>query len=161
MPGHRRKRLGLAAPGNGSWEQFKPENTAAVVHGGYSPRLIEPLAQRIVADLFAGGEIPPYLNDPAFASQIRAWARAEAEVALVHEWLQGLPPEQRLTPPKPGTAPPVETWRKLEAHAANLRKDLGLTPMAKAKLGRQLTPVVDVAALMARMADEEGDDGAA
>jgi hypothetical protein len=51
----------------------------------------------------------------------------------------------------------------MEGHAANLRRDLGLTPMAKAKLGRQLQPVVDVAAIMARMAaeEDEGDDGAA
>jgi hypothetical protein len=51
----------------------------------------------------------------------------------------------------------------VQGHAANLRRDLGLTPMAKAKLGRTLQPVVDVAAIMARMASEEdeGDDGAA
>ena len=72
--------------------------------------------------------------------------------------MQKLTPEERLTPPKPGTAPMVETWRKMEGHAANLRRDLGLTPMAKAKLGRTLQPVVDVAAIMAQLAAEE-DEG--
>ena len=47
MPGHRNKRLGIAKPGNGSWENFRPGNKAAVVHGASSADIYRPVAAEI------------------------------------------------------------------------------------------------------------------
>jgi hypothetical protein len=48
---------------------------------------------------------------------------------------------------------------RFETQAANLRGRLGLDPLSRARLGKDIAATeVDIAKLMAGMADEEGDD---
>lgn len=110
-----------------SWEPFGPENTAALQHGAYSPRTWRPLADQITGEL---PEIAPWCTRPTYGPAVAAWARTEAQLVLVMNYLNEHGPLDKDGVPRPATA----LLSKLEAHARELRNDLGLSPLALAKL---------------------------
>lgn len=59
---------------------FAPGNTAAVTHGAKSPRTVQPVADRLEAELAA---IAPWTASEAFTGARRSWAWAEAQAALL------------------------------------------------------------------------------
>ena len=65
-------------------EPFAPGNEAAVRHGAYSPRKVNPVAERIVEAIV---EDAPYLADPAYALAVWALARIEATRELLAEYI--------------------------------------------------------------------------
>src|SRR3954454_15000192 len=89
----RRERTGRAPAhgASGSWPPFEPGNEASVRHGAYSPRKIEPLAEVLVVGLLALAHDTTrrlgYLAEPQYRVSLWAWARTEARVQLVAEWL--------------------------------------------------------------------------
>jgi len=105
---------------------------AALRHGAYSPRKVEPLAAALVES--AQGQVS-YLGDPAYATALWAWARVEARVQLVDEYLT----DRGLFDTKGRPLPAVDTLRSFERLAAELRSRLGLDPRSRAKLERDLS----------------------
>jgi hypothetical protein len=132
-----------------SWPPFAPGNTVALHHGAYSPRKVDPLAAELVEQAIA---VTDYLAEPAYRPALWAWGRAEARVQLLEEWLAEHGQLDDDGKPRPAT----ELLEKLERRAAAERVQLGLTPLARARLGRNVAAAhVDLARLWA----EEGAEG--
>jgi hypothetical protein len=136
---------------------FAPGNEDALVHGARSERHVGPLAARIAQDLLTDPDVPRHIREPMFAAAVQAWARAEAVVRLLWAWLEdrdimaGLTAAATTTEDETRskdktqrksitrTVPSVlDQLRRYEAHAANLRRALGLDPASAAKVGRDL-----------------------
>lgn len=135
---------------------FEPGNEMALRHGAWSPRKIEPLALEIlqpVLDLAATDGAPTsYLADVTYRATLHAWARTEARIQLVHEWLMDRGSEVD----KDGEALGASNLlNQLEARAESLRARLGLDPLSRARLGRDLAVgQKSLAELMAEVVDE-------
>jgi len=157
-----RKRAGARQARGYSWEPFAPGNTAALVHGIHSERALAPVVQQLADVLLGEGNTPPYLQAIEFAPAVRAWLRAEAQALLGSEWLESMSVEARFEPKKAGTAAPAEIVRKLETAAAGHRQRLGLDPLSKARLGRDVTGAqLDLASYLMHQMDAAtgGEDG--
>jgi len=132
-------------------------NEAAVTHGATSERRVGPLAERIAHDLLTDPDVPPHIREPLFSASVQAWARAEAVCALLWVWLSERDIMAGLTAAATTTeeerqskgrvdrksvtrsvAPVIDTLRKYEVQAANLRARLGLDPASAARVGRDL-----------------------
>lgn len=106
---------------------FQPGHTLTLHHGAYSDRLLVPLADAILRQAV---EDTPWLQESRYGPTVRAWARAEAQAALLTEYLEmeGLHDgDGRLRPAE-------QALHRAETRAANLRKDLGLTPLSSARI---------------------------
>lgn len=112
---------------NYSWPPFEPGNTASLSHGVYSARTWKPLAERIQAEL---PDIAPWTSRSTYSPAVAAWARTEAQLQLILAWLDEHGPLDGDGVPRPATS----LMQRLEAHARELRNDLGLSPVSLAKL---------------------------
>ena len=162
---YRKKRKTAARQARGySWPPFEPGNVVALKAGHRSERFVSPLAAEIARQLLDDPAVPGYLAEPVFRAALAAWARCEAKALLVAAYLEGLSIEDQMMPPKPGTAAPLEVWRRLEAAAAGQRAHLGMTPLSRGRLSRDITHArLDIAQLFAQMRDDgdaAGGDGA-
>ncbi|MDQ3641057.1 MAG: P27 family phage terminase small subunit [Actinomycetota bacterium] len=110
-----------------SWAPFAPGHTLSTRHGAYSPRSWKPLAEAITAEL---PEIAPWCCRPVYGPAVAAWARTEAQLQLVMAWLDDHGPLDKDGEPRPATA----LLARLESQAQSLRSELGLSPLALAKL---------------------------
>jgi hypothetical protein len=97
-----RKGRGGAARGY-SWPPFTPGHELSKVHGAYSERSVVPLAERIASSLLENAECPAYLREPVFAPVIAAWARSEAVVCRLWEFLGTQDVEEALSETITGT----------------------------------------------------------
>lgn len=115
------------APGNTLGRRFESGNDAALKHGATSPDRLRPLAERIVAELSVDA---PWTARAPYVATVAAWAWAEAQACLLRVYLdeQGLVDNDGT--PRPATA----LLDQVERRAANLRGELGLSPLALAKL---------------------------
>lgn len=139
--GHGGQANGAGAGGPAS--SFDPGHELSLRHGAYSPRKVDPLARELVEQVAA--QVPYLAADPSYAPAVWAWARAEAQVQLLDEYLQEMGSIDGDVP-----RPLLETFRHFMRLAADARSRLGLDPMSRAKLGRDVTSAsVDLAALMA------------
>lgn len=135
--------MGMPARGY-SWAPFAPGHRESLTHGVYSPRSWRPLADRIAAEL---ADIAPWCSRPAYGPTIAAWARVEAQLHLVLEWLDEVGPLDAEGVPRPATT----LLARLESQSQSLRAELGLSPLSLAKLLGAFTTAVTVG----------GDDGGA
>jgi hypothetical protein len=127
-----------SSPARGySWEPFQPGHELSTRHGAYSPRKLDPLATEIAAGLLADESVA-HLRQPRFAAAVQAWAVAEARCQLIAQWCEGMTIQQAATPPKPGTAAPLEVLRKWEATALTHRARLGLDPLSASRLAKDV-----------------------
>ena len=116
------------APARGyTWPPFEPGNTAAVRHGAWSSRKVDPLAAELVAGLLADR---PDLA--AYPETVMAWARAEARVVILaeHQAEHGLIDDK-------GEVRGGRYVAQFERLAADLRARLGLDPRSEAELTRE------------------------
>lgn len=137
---------------------FEPGNDAHLVHGARSERRIAPMAARIEREARAGEGWPPYLESPAFGPAVAAWARSEAVVALLWQWLAeqdidtalaDVTTEESTEAHAKGkgirrstsrrTVSVLEQLRKAEAAARTHRQSLGLDPVSQARISRDLS----------------------
>lgn len=143
-----------------SWPPFEAGNTAAVTHGAYSPRQYEPRAHELVEEM--RGHLP-WLT-PAHRPALWAWAKEEARCEMVEQWLAAradLDNAGGMLDDEGEVRSATKLLLRLQASVANHRKELGMTPLAAARLGRDTAAgQLDVARLMAALDDEEGDDDA-
>jgi len=128
-----------------SWPPFEQNNQVSVRHGAYSPRRVDPLARELV-DITLADPKCTYLAAPRWRPGVWAWARAEARVQLLTEWLadhgEGVDDEGNV-------APVLAALRLWEVRAANARSRLGLDPLSAARLGRDVTAAeIDMARLL-------------
>ena len=137
-----------------SWSRppFPEGNTAAVRHGGYSHRVSEPRARAILDQLRR--ENPAWIEDvDDFA--LTAWARVEARVQIVEEYVQT---HGELTT-KGNPTPAASFLTRLQRTAADHRARLGLDPLSRARLGRDTAAArLDLAALWASEDVEGGTE---
>ncbi len=116
---------------------FMPGNELGTRHGVYSPRKVSPLARELV-ELFLEDPSLGYLQAPAYRPALWAWARAEAQVSLLTEHL-----EQR---GKGGVGDLGDErvkaayllLHRAEARADRSRARLGLDPLSRSRLGRDV-----------------------
>lgn len=130
-----------------SWPPFEKGNEVAVRHGVYSPRRVDPLARDLVELVARDVDWWHDCDRPA----VWAWARTEARVQLLVEWLA----ERGDLDDTGAVRPASELLTRLEARAESLRARLGLDPLSRARLGR------DTAAGMVDLARLWADEGAA
>lgn len=136
---------------------FEPGNQVALKHGAYQPRRFEPLALELVESTLTeagreGGQTG-YLLEASYRAALWAWARTEARVQLVSEWLIDRGAELDVDGEVLGAA---SLLNRLEARAESLRARLGLDPLSRARLGRDVASAqVDMAQLMARAGEEK------
>lgn len=142
---------------DGQRPPFRPGHELSMVAGHRSERRVGPLAAEIAQDLLTDPDVPQHIREPLFAAAVQAWSRAEAVCRLLWQWLADKDVMAGLasattskedetqagnTITRKGTTrtmPSVlETLRKYEAHAANLRRALGLDPASAARVGRDL-----------------------
>ena len=110
-----------------SWPPFEPGNAAAMRHGATSPRVVGPIAERLAGEL---AESAPWTAGRSHAGTVSAWSHAEAQCAVLRAWLD----EHGLLDGKGEPRPATTLLDKCEKRAANLRAELGLSPLALAKL---------------------------
>lgn len=117
---------------------FAPGNQLAARHGAYSPVVVEPVAAALLAEVFADPALG-YLDQPAYAPVVRSWATAQARCELFGTWLFEQPIEQQIVPARNGTKAPLDVWLSMVRTATALADRIGLTPLSRAKLGRDVT----------------------
>ena len=135
-----------------SWPPFEPGHQVSLKHGAWSPRVVDPLAEELVATVAATVDWWRPCDRPA----IWAWARAEVRCQLLVEWLAGKGGDVN----DDGTMrPAAEALTRLEATAGTLRARLGLDPLSRARLGRDVAGTqVDLARLWATEDRDATDD---
>jgi hypothetical protein len=135
------------------WKTYEP------THGAWSPATYEPRAFEIADALLSYADEPgspiSYLSDPSYRPAVDAWARIESRCSLLADWLstRGLLDEKGK--PRPAT----DLLDRLEKRGETLRGVLGLTPLSRSRLGRNIAAArVDLAQLLSDP-DEDGHDG--
>lgn len=134
---------------------FQPGNEVSAQHGAYSPRKVDPLAKDLVDRMLADTAMS-FAHAHAFRPALYAWARAEAQVQLLSEYL-----EQR---GKGGVGDLADErvqsayllLHRAEARALSGRRQLGLDPLSRARLGKDVAQgrQADAAAELTRMREE-------
>ncbi len=141
---------------------FAPGNTLAAKHHGYSPRKVEPLAAELVEGLLAD-PAAGHAHAPHYRPAVWAWARAEAQVQLLTEYLakageasgDGVGDLEQ-----DGIRSAYLLLHRAEARATTGRTRLGLDPVSRARLGKDVAAgQLDTARLMAEL--EKRDAAAA
>jgi hypothetical protein len=123
------------APGN--QHAVGQGNSLAVVHGAYSPAVIEPRARELLEATLADPQLA-YLDQPAYAPVLRNWATVQARAEVFGEWLADQDPDQQITPPRGGAKSPLDTYLGMVRTSTGLADRLGLTPLSRARLGKDL-----------------------
>ena len=129
-------------------EPFGDGNVVALKHGAWSPRKVEPLAAELVERVTSGVAWLRNVDRPA----VWAWARTEARVQLLSEWLA----DRGDLDDAGDVRPAADLLTRLEARAESLRARLGFDPLSRARLGRDTVAAeFDLARIWAA---ESGDD---
>ena len=135
LPPARRKDGTTTTPRRGySWPPFEPGNRMTLTHGAYSERSWRPLADRLAAHLV---ETAPWSGRDTFAPTVAAWARTEAQIQRLMDYLDHHGPLDS----EGETRPAATHLARLETTAANLRASLGLDPSSLARLLRDVSAV--------------------
>lgn len=130
---------GKGGPARGyRWPDATAGNTIALKSGAYSPRAVEPAAQALLQEV-ASDQATSYLAEPAYAATLRSWATAQARADLLAAWLAERPIEEQIRAPRGGARSPLEVWFGLQRTAVGIADRLGLTPLARARLGRDVS----------------------
>jgi hypothetical protein len=180
-----RERKKAALAGRGPGKPFEPGHQLSVRHGAYSDRMRAPLAEQLASDLLADPEAPEYLRQPRWRYAVRAWSYAEADLLLLQarrdELIRQEGPDEPLveetdleeseTRPAMGAMSRVSRSRQRESlqraldradsKARGLRADLGLSPAAAGRLGRDIanTGRLDLALRWAEEDARESEGG--
>ena len=136
----------------GEWApQVQQGNSLARKHGAFSPAVIDPVARDLAVAI---KEQVTYLNDPSYDAAVRAWSRAEAQVLILSEYIDKYDALDEDGVPRPA----LSALKDFENRAARERTRLGLDPLSRAQLGRDvMAQQVDLARLMSAVEDEIKD----
>lgn len=135
---------------------FQKGHTLRLTHGGYVAALVTPRAREIAAAL--AETLPQYLlSDPAYAPAVEAYSLVLARIERVSAWLEaqagdGIPEidgDGRVR----GA---MDLLLRLERQAADHRSRLGLDPLSRARLGRDVASQQEsLAQAMSAWADKQ------
>jgi len=144
---------GHGGPARGySWPQLKKGDRIAQKHGAWSERIVDPVARDLVGSILS--EVG-YLTDPSYEPAVWAWARHEARVLVLSAYLDEYGPLDADGNPRPA----LSALKDFERLASSARTRLGLDPLSRAQLGRDVTATkVDLARLMSEYEDEINAD---
>ncbi|OJY53533.1 hypothetical protein [Pseudonocardia sp. 73-21] len=136
---------------------FEPGHTASLQHGARSERRVAPLAEEIETAARADPTWPPHLRGREYAAAVRGWARAEAMAELLWRYLADRDLDEALTALETTdteteqhkgrarsmsrsrrTTAALDAWQRAQTTAAYHRRQLGLDPVSRAKLGKDL-----------------------
>lgn len=141
----------------GQRRPFEPGHELSTRHGAYSPRKVDPLAAEMVA-LVDGDESVHWLT-AADRPALWSWARAEAQAQLLVEFLERAGQASGDGVGDLGSERVLAAYgllHRAEARAATLRARLGLDPLARARLGRDVAAArVDMARLLSDAREEQ------
>ncbi len=112
------------------WQRppFEKGHTLTMTHGAWSPRRVDPLATELVEQM---ADLDYLVSDPSYRPALWAWAR----VQLISEWLDEHGPLDDDGTPRPA----LDALHRFERLAADARSRLGLDPLSRARLGRDVT----------------------
>lgn len=133
---------------------FRAGNTAALRHGVFSPRVVDPKARELVEQVLEDPETA-YLTAAKWRPALWAWARAEAQVQLLEAYIAEAGEETAdgvgdLDLDRVKSA--YLLLHRAETRATTQRTRLGLDPLSAARLGRDKTAAaLDAAQLMAQL----------
>lgn len=150
---------------------FAPGNQLSLAHGAYSAHRVAALAAEIEQRHRAMPSWPAYLDEPTYGRAVQMWCRCEAVCELLWAWLTEQDLEAALTETTEQTGSEhanggrvtrqsttrrvssvLDQLRGWESRAAGHRARLGLDPLSRAKLGRDVTATrLDGAELLTRM----------
>lgn len=140
-----------------SWEPFQPGNLKGLRHGAHSDRLVRPRALEIARGFLEDGALPAYLSEPRYRPAVLAYCMDLARIERVEAWLEAqavdsVPPELTENGEvRPATRLLMDLERKADKH----RQALGLTPLAAARLGKDVAAQqVSLSQVWAQMDDE-------
>ena len=154
---------------------FGPGNRLSFKHGATMPEVVDPLAMQLIDQVL---EVPgnEYLREPRNAIAVDNWAHARARVLLMRRYLATQDIETALSEvteiveteerPSPGELrrqsrmrSTVSTWKAMESaerQESHLAVQLGLTPLARVKLGKAAqSPSADLALIWAREDEQD------
>jgi len=113
---------------HGRREPFQPgHESLTLTHGAKAPAKWRPLAEGLAAE---ATKAAPWLGAPIYAAALAAWARAEAGVVLILDWLEDQGPLDDKGEPRPALTA-LHLW---ETRAEKARAEMGLSPLAHARL---------------------------
>ncbi len=154
---------------------FRKGHTTRMTHGAFVGRYTGPVAQEILTRILAYPQCG-YLAEPRYELTILDLADTEAQMMLIRAWRDRQSSEDAATDvlytseesegggPRPAVVKGVvrhtdsaqNVLGRLQAHAARLRRDCGLTPKAAASMGRDIAGASkDLAAIWAEVDDRE------
>lgn len=141
---------------------FQSGHELSTRHGAYSPRKVDPLATEMVA-LVDGDPAVSWLT-AADRPALWAWARAEAQVQLLTEYLEvaGQTAGDGIGDlDADAVRSAYLLLHRAEARAQSGRARLGLDPLSRARLGRDVAATrVDMARLLSGLdKPAEGGEG--
>jgi hypothetical protein len=117
---------------------FEPGHELSLRHGAFSDRKVEPRAAEFVEAVLrlaeADGSPVGYLADPTYRPALTAWARSEAQQDLLEEFLSELGP----IAPDGKVRPAAELLERVARRAERMRARLGLDPLSRASLAKDL-----------------------
>ncbi|MDN5919512.1 MAG: hypothetical protein L0I76_31175 [Pseudonocardia sp.] len=111
---------------------FRPGHEVNLRHGAFTPRIVEPRAAELVEAVLAEPDVA-YLATPSYRPSLHAWARAEAQVELLAAHLAGRDFDDL------DALSARAQLERAEGRAAAARTRLGLDPLSRARLGRDVT----------------------
>lgn len=126
---------------------FQPGNALAVTHGAYSRSRTDPIARRFV-DEIAADPATAYLAAPSYHSTLWSWAVLMARCEMIETYIQGMTFEEASQSER-GAVSPLDLLARFSRSALTIAKELGLTPLSRARLGKSITSTqVDLATLL-------------
>jgi hypothetical protein len=159
------------------WQRppFEKGNALGLRHGVYSAAVVDPIAEAMVAELLADDDVA-HLRPRWVRWSVDAWGRAEAQVLLWRRHVEALggfeeslesvtTEESEEIRSEGGRSTRSSTSRQMEAaiigleraekHAAACRARLGLDPMSRARLGRDvMSAKADMATILSQLQDD-------
>lgn len=137
---------------------FEAGNRVAQRHGAYSARVVGPVAERLVEAVMSDPDVS-YLHQPSYAVAVAAWAAAEARVIVLADWVDGMELAAAADSGR-GKTSVLELLRQWEATALTHRSRLGLDPLSRARLGRDVAATqVDLVGLLTELREREEGQG--
>ncbi|MGR6523615.1 hypothetical protein ACU5JM_18430 [Rhodococcus erythropolis] len=129
-----------------SWAPFVAENFAAKKHGAYSSRVITPLTAEIANAVCAAR---PDLQKPEMQPAVLAYARTEAQLEVLTAFVDANGSIDEDT----GEPTSAEKYRlRIDTQAYKHRERLGLDPLSKAKLGKDIASTqIDLSIILAQL----------
>jgi hypothetical protein len=147
-------------------------NKLQLTHGARDPERVGQVAEQLMTALLEDPGTEDYLRKPVMRYEVLAWAQAEAQAHLMRAWLdsEGISAamtelttvDETETATKGGTVRRQSASRKIssvmselhkvETRAANRRIQLGITPLSRGRLGKDMASTqFDLARFFAEM----------